>query len=228
MARALQLSNAKLFQSTPSAWRETCGAVQRSDRRAFQSTPSAWRETRGERGLCGTQLEISIHSLRMEGDLRHWNNFPPNTKFQSTPSAWRETPECRRQDQGNTISIHSLRMEGDSTHQSCSAGRTCHFNPLPPHGGRLHIDIDKAAEQLFQSTPSAWRETLPSFAFPCIRSFQSTPSAWRETTIINNAMLRDSISIHSLRMEGDRKPKSRLPKHIYFNPLPPHGGRHIF
>ena len=184
MARALQLSNAKLFQSTPSAWRETCGAVQRSDRRAFQSTPSAWRETRGERGLCGTQLEISIHSLRMEGDLRHWNNFPPNTKFQSTPSAWRETPECRRQDQGNTISIHSLRMEGDSTHQSCSAGRTCHFNPLPPHGGRLHIDIDKAAEQLFQSTPSAWRETQRSF--------------------IKDVKLL-VISIHSLRMEGDSK-----------------------
>ena len=79
---------------------------------------------------------ISIHSLRMEGDLI----------------------EGMKQAQGITISIHSLRMEGDDTlpymsicfvfisiHSLRMEGdRGCtnqfairqHFNPLPPHGGR--------------------------------------------------------------------------------------------
>ena len=34
--------------------------------------------------------------------------------------------------------------------------------------------------------------------------FQSTPSAWRETIISDNFMPGVIISIHSLRMEGDR------------------------
>ena len=56
---------------------------------------------------------ISIHSLRMEGDLL------PH-------------PLYRR---SHGISIHSLRMEGDNT---CSSHRrtSAYFNPLPPYGGR--------------------------------------------------------------------------------------------
>ena len=58
--------------------------------RRFQSTPSAWRET------CNVSVSdlggvISIHSLRMEGDLLEYH---------------------ARIESG--ISIHSLRMEGDS------------------------------------------------------------------------------------------------------------------
>ena len=83
------------------------------------------------------EYEISIHSLRMEGDTRvpptgsgqhHFNPLPPhggrqyaselqcweNVPFQSTPSAWRETPHRHRQGSRAAISIHSLRMEGDS------------------------------------------------------------------------------------------------------------------
>ena len=57
---------------------------------SFQSTPSAWRETRS----CWTRqsrYHISIHSLRMEGDVH------------AEPSA-----------AVIVISIHSLRMEGDT------------------------------------------------------------------------------------------------------------------
>ena len=35
--------------------------------------------------------------------------------------------------------------------------------------------------------------------------FQSTPSAWRETEIVPTLRLSKYISIHSLRMEGDYK-----------------------
>ena len=60
----------------------------------------------------------------------------------------------------------------------------------------------------------------------CTFVFQSTPSTRRETcgSIENDGYT--CISIHSLHTEGDH---SYLPPvHIggYFNPLPPHGGRH--
>ena len=191
---------------------------------------------------------ISIHSLRMEGDrfntscaarCSNFNPLPPhggrpavaektqnNVVFQSTPSAWRETRFFARQQLELPISIHSLRMEGD-----CIA----------------------AAEEivliLFQSTPSAWRETSSFSGGSQNFAFQSTPSAWRETTIIAVQFRSRTISIHSLRMEGDDPLSGFINlvstlfqstpsawretsvSHIitnflyYFNPLPPHGGR---
>ena len=78
------------FQSTPSAWRETISPFWKHVQQSFQSTPSAWRET----DIDSDEEEgknISIHSLRMEGDFRRSAIF------------------CL-----NCISIHSLRMEGDS------------------------------------------------------------------------------------------------------------------
>ena len=104
-------------------------------------------------------------------------------KFQSTPSAWRET-------------------RADYVSQQ----RWLDFNPLPPHGGRLYIlDECKLTERIsihslrmegdakilfhvkrfliFQSTPSAWRETLIIQKVSEIWIFQSTPSTRRETYI---------------------------------------------
>ena len=56
----------------------------------------------------------------------------------------------------------------------------------------------------FQSTPSAWRETSPDTSIQPPFRFQSTPSAWRETLLHILVRYGSSISIHSLRMEGDR------------------------
>ena len=79
-----------------------------------------------------------------------------------------------------------------------------YFNPLPPHGGRPFTTQNNGHDTVFQSTPSAWRETYRYYALEVIfyisihslrmegdpllacRSFQCIP-----------------ISIHSLRMEGD-------------------------
>ena len=56
---------------------------------------------------------ISIHSLRMEGDMAT-SYVPSGTSlFQSTPSAWRETYRKSLPVDNIEISIHSLRMEGD-------------------------------------------------------------------------------------------------------------------
>ena len=101
------------FQSTPSAWRETQNREKKPRKIIFQSTPSAWRETSpvailytpfrnfnplpphgGRHNIVNKIKEIpgiSIHSLRMEGDVSNLMAMGTSTEFQSTPSAWRET-----------------------------------------------------------------------------------------------------------------------------------------
>ena len=58
-----------------------------------------------------------------------------------------------------------------------------------------------------------------------VKVFQSTPSAWRETHYAALVLVGADISIHSLRMEGDKRNGNNERNHVYFNPLPPHGGR---
>ena len=58
-----------------------------------------------------------------------------------------------------SISIHSLRMEGDNYVFRFENGKI-NFNPLPPHGGRPYFRKRPLRNQQFQSTPSAWRETI--------------------------------------------------------------------
>ena len=79
-----------------------------------------------------------------------------------------------------SISIHSLRMEGDEM-----------------------STVSEYVGEVFQSTPSAWRETIMYFV----------------------SKMEKLISIHSLRMEGDHIFESVLCEISNFNPLPPHGGR---
>ena len=122
------------FQSTPSVWRETLGATVDFVHWVFQSPPSVWRET--VYGISGNvdlnisihslRMEgdditflhfdvqsISIHSLRMEGDVAESVHFDRRKTFQSTPSVWRETDR-----------------------QAAAFFPIRYFNPLPPYGGR--------------------------------------------------------------------------------------------
>ena len=178
------------------------------------------RRHRSERRLS----PISIHSLRMEGDCiiefsKH--NF--------------------------NISIHSLHTEGDRL-QLRRRQIPCHFNPLPPHGGRLAHDILEKAGCLFQSTPSAWRETAPApggTAVFCIsihslrmegdqlvhdtvrtfQAFQSTPSAWRETSPSYAYWFGRSFQSTPSAWRETMTPQDSQFLETHFNPLPPHGGR---
>ena len=145
------------FQSTPSVWRETIiSADLFVDCFRFQSTPSVWRET-CELILSGYMVVISIHSLRVEGDLvlrddgakydisihslRVEGDFSPRQvqqcrkTFQSTPSVWRETLPKKAIPKEIAISIHSLRVEGDILYDQ-KQRKISYFNPLPPCGGR--------------------------------------------------------------------------------------------
>ena len=260
-----------VFQSTPSAWRETVTVVPPSPSTRFQSTPSAWRETfclfhcnsskfisihslrmEGDSipSIASNARFISIHSLRMEGDnfdesnrtvTEHFNPLPPHggrravdrggsnrIYFNPLPPHGGRLYYAGTKERRYKISIHSLRMEGDSPVSGFSAAdfrfqstpsawretqlvqSLCdgliHFNPLPPHGGRLQACVRGGLLLKFQSTPSAWRETLNRrLSLFSRRKFQSTPSAWRETN----------------------SSSSRLLSAWNFNPLPPHGGRPI-
>ena len=145
--------------------------------------------------------------------------------FQSTPSVWRETLEISCFHFCNVISIHSLRVEGD-----CSDDLSVHFrqnisihslrvegdserdfyyipegdfNPLPPCGGRLNGNLDISGFTNFNPLP------------PCGgRPWGQLLSAPHYT-----------ISIHSLRVEGDASALFSTSKSSHFNPLPPCGGR---
>ena len=147
-------------------------------------------------------------------------------QFQSTPSAWRETPFYGFIFPPGHISIHSLRMVGVVLGFSNTRdGLAISIHSLRMEGDSA-VFLIQLATQLFQSTPSAWRETgtvaetnfaqpisihslrmegdhHQEYAIPGDLRFQSTPSAWRETV--------DSI----LQFYGRTD----------FNPLPPHGGR---
>ena len=101
------------------------------------------------------------------------------------------------------ISIHSLRMEGDWPVWTELCLKT-NFNPLPPHGGRLAAIMYFVKGDTFQSTPSAWRETIRSRLqnssyFISIHSLRMEG----DVAVCTRFKLFCRISIHSLRMEGD-------------------------
>ena len=123
--------------------------------------------------------------------------------FQSTPSTRRETL-CR------LSYFSSLR----------------HFNPLPPHGGRLYYNSplpsgeDISIHSLhtegdripgshlhnrcnFNPLPPHGGRPADELQQWGERVFQSTPSTRRETSLIHTIRNKPFISIHSLHTEGD-------------------------
>ena len=100
------------------------------------------------------------------------------------------------------ISIHSLRVEGDKrtfVHSSICPN----FNPLPPRGGRLFSLLQKLQQRKFQSTPSAWRETRPLKNQPHSTDISIHPLRVEGDKPDEKAEEIVEISIHSLRVEGD-------------------------
>ena len=169
---------------------------------------------------------ISIHSLRMEGDISiknmtanypYFNPLPPYggrhprmrlrrmpETFQSTPSVWRETV---------------LQVVGQSTGH--------HFNPLPPYGGRHQSAQYHLHYKLFQSTPSVWRETYNASEYDLMWGISIHSLRMEGDGAITTPGYVGDISIHSLRMEGDSRHCACGRSQLHFNPLPPHGGRPI-
>ena len=193
---------------------------------AFQSTPSAWRETPPDKPEQPAE-EISIHSLRMEGDFITCTHYTPIRYFNPLPPHGGRRRCYRYPWKLGGISIHSLRMEGDwwiggivheinyfnplpphGGRRDWTEKHGCkveHFNPLPPHGGRPPRSTaqEKQYTHFNPLPPHGGRPQRCVCCFPAEKAFQSTPSAWRETERTNAEGQVICISIHSLRMEGD-------------------------
>ena len=126
-------------------------------------------------------FSISIHSLRVEGDvIRRITELKVPDFNPLPPCGGRLTPPSF----GSLyfwISIHSLRVEGDGVPHQAGRG----VDPISIHSLRVEGDIK----------PPEYTVTLSSF--------QSTPSVWRETVTREIKRLILTISIHSLRVEGD-------------------------
>ena len=87
-----------------------------------------------------------------------------------------------------------------------AAMQRTNFNPLPPHGGRrVCRTLPASAVNFNPLPPHGGRRRFSVFLSAAEKSFQSTPSAWRETVLTSVAGLPEVISIHSLRMEGDHQ-----------------------
>ena len=105
------------FQSTPSVWRETYLLATMPESAVFQSTPSVWRET-ADRQSRLRRVWISIHSLRVEGDLCSIIDIVRRSISIHSLRVEGDV-HAHVQDQDCSISIHSLRVEGDSLWSTC-------------------------------------------------------------------------------------------------------------
>ena len=146
---------------------------------AFQSTPSAWRETFF---IFFTSHSQNFNPLPPHGGRPgNDNGEGTSTRFQSTPSAWRETERKRL---SNNIDMHfnPLPPHGGRLRWIFREYSSGNFNPLPPHGGRLKNSICWRFHFGISIHSLRMEGDLRSF-YNCnfLRTFQSTPSAWRET-----------------------------------------------
>ena len=198
------------------------------DRGVFLSTPSGWRATT-RRGSSRMSRRISIHALRVEGDSACVSASCKARLFLSTPSGWRATTFRAAQGHRTPISIHALRVEGDAFDSIRHLLHPFDFYPRPPGGGRPVVSGINILRGAFLSTPSGWRATRLGCRLCRCARFLSTPSGWRATGRTCHVFVAQSvISIHALRVEGDKLEDRR--KHLvdHFYPRPPGGGRPVY
>ena len=145
-------------------------------------------------------------------------------EFQSTPSVWRATP-TRREPSSRRRNFNPRPPCGGRPSGSLEAGHSTTFQSTPSVWRATPTSFHGMASPRFQSTPSVWRATADVLTIDVSTEFQSTPSVWRATAAVRLEELAANISIHALRVEGDRAP-ARWPRSSPdFNPRPPCGGR---
>ena len=158
---------------------DTAKALTSSTTTLFLSTPSGWRAT-GTGLLEQHSYEISIHALRVEGDLTTLCCFPQSLHFYPRP------PGGGRQ---------------DLLHIKCA------LKPFlsTPSGWRATVANNSSIRRgRFLSTPSGWRATGAISTDNCIK-FISIHALRVEgdLTSVSATVSSGSISIHALRVEGD-------------------------
>ena len=101
-----------------------------------------------------------------------------------------------------------------------------YFNPLPPHGGRLTDNLFGYCYLLFQSTPSAWRETVRNDLNGVEWKYFNPLPPHGGRPGQDGAVRIERRHFNPLPPHGGRPDRSHLQSYPNnFNPLPPHGGR---
>ena len=125
-----------IFLSTPSGWRATCCKNTPTSFKAstFLSTPSGWRATIL---FCSHSVErsISIHALRVEGDMNGARELEQLCIFLSTPSGWRATYKAQYSVKINDH-FYPRPPGGGRQGNAARPARQGDFYPRPPGGGR--------------------------------------------------------------------------------------------
>ena len=133
-------------------------------------------------GLLEQHSYISIHALRVEGDIINTAFDATQSVFLSTPSGWRATWQLRQA--GNACEFLSTPSGWRATRASHSCkGSARYFYPRPPGGGR-------PASARIKKEPSDFYPRPPGGGRP-------QPACCRRAAC--------RISIHALRVEGDKK-----------------------
>ena len=176
---AAAVDQERIFLSTPSARRATRDSFTELDNGGFLSTPSARRATYFSKRR-PSQLRISIHALREEGDRPALGVYSGVEDFYPRPPRGGRRKGCADgQDGKKFLSTPSARRA--TVMLTMLFTILSNFYPRPPRGGR-HV---------FTAASHGWSR------------FLSTPSARRATLARRRSAADDDISIHALREEGD-------------------------
>ena len=216
-------SLASRFLSTPSARRATLR------RHAAAARPSDFypRPPRGGRrpGAAPTTnaIPISIHALREEGDAATISEITPTTDFYPRPP--RGGRHWSKAGLTPTIYFYPRPPRGGRRANRNDGRRGAYFYPRPPRGGRLFHRAKFSPRWQFLSTPSARRATS-THRFTPVRQTISIHALREEGDSCDVVDAGPQlISIHALREEGDTRPEQTLPARTDFYPRPPRGGR---
>ena len=153
--------------------------------------------------VLGVAPPISIHALRVEGDIFLSRFFSTAFHFYPRPPG------------GGRPRLHEVQRPASQN-----------FYPRPPGGGRLDLEEDGIARQLdfYPRPPGGGRHTVTPVRVQR-RKFLSTPSGWRATNCFQSAQV---IPTFLSTPSGWRATVSLLhysSPSFYFYPRPPGGGR---
>ena len=123
------------------------------------------------------------------------------------------------------ISIHVPRT-GDDRAFAPAHGRKQHFNPRPPHGGRLVGSEDSQRSEFISiHVPRMGDDNRYIEKVTGRKDFNPRPRMGDDRTVVPTVSAF-MISIHVPRMGDDLCPSKNGGRARDFNPRPPHGGRH--
>ena len=141
----------------------------------------------------------------MEGDCYHLPSFYIIAHFNPLPPHGGRPGNVSQYHRCRGISIHSLRMEGDQIVLYYFVHPYISIHSLRMEGDQVLRSCPRLAP-VFQSTPSAWRETKRlNDLRQCINYFNPLPPHGGRLGVPDFGICETGISIHSLRMEGDSK-----------------------